>query len=223
MDKIQRKWNHNRSTTFAITTRLSNWQLQFFGFFFGSLFKSKEEFAKTVPGLALFMVPYEHKIRSSSPSPAACVQRTHSYQSGHHEEGLWGAEEAVGVGYFNLKESFSTALSTLCWRVQENPICLSIPVSTRRSDKSDFVLTWWSGESMSPVPLAGPEHSSLKNRWGVGGERERSLQGLCCVFAVRVEAFCMVDAVFRLSPSMPRICKKKKHYLQTKGFKNQNW
>lgn len=66
--------------------------------FFRTLFKSKQEFAKTVPGFALFMVPYEHKIRSSPPSPAACVQRTHSSQSGHHEEGRWGAEVAVWSG-----------------------------------------------------------------------------------------------------------------------------
>lgn len=98
-------------------------------------------------------------IINSSPSPspphtpaplAACAQRTHSSQSGHHEEGRWGAEEGVGWwwrgdcsgGTLQLKGIFFNGSISAgvegCGRTQS---CLSFAVSTRPSDKSDSVLT----------------------------------------------------------------------------------
>lgn len=94
---------------------------------------------------ALHPHPHSHSL-------AACAQRTHSSQSGHHEEGRWGAEEGEteevvggigGGGTLQLKGIFfNGSIWAVLKGVRENPICLSIPVSTRRSDKGDFVLTW---------------------------------------------------------------------------------
>lgn len=136
------------------------------------------------------MVLYEYKIRSGKPPTPPLLLPAYRgdihprvdtvRRAGSERRRRWS-----GVGaHFNLKESFSTVLSAPCWRMQENPICLSIPVSTQWSDKSDCVLTWWSGKSMSPVPLAGPQHSSLKN--GVGGG---SLQGVLFWFCSQLKLF----------------------------------
>lgn len=66
---------------------------------------------------------YKHKPNAASVSPAACTQRTHSCQSGHHEETGWRG--GGGDRHFNLKEFFShsgyrggvegTGKHNLCW------------------------------------------------------------------------------------------------------------
>lgn len=89
---------------------------------------------------------YKHKPIAAS--PAACAQRTHSSQSGHHEEDWWG-----GDTHFNLKEFFSHSTAAVL-KAQGGRLNLCVvyaPVSTRRSDKTDSVLTRWSGELMSPI------------------------------------------------------------------------
>lgn len=167
--------------------------------FFSSQFKSKREgSARTVPGLALFMVPYEHiGTLTSPPSLLLPAYRGHIHprvgamrRAGGEWGRRWGALQLKGI-FFN---------GSIC-------AVLKGPFQSPHSDQIKVTSFWHEEAASRWVPSLWQGHSIPRSKPVVGGEREskrktvRSLQGLCFVFAVGVEAFCMVDAAFRLSSS----------------------